>query len=388
MIEMLKQLGSVWVREMQATLAGRIFTVLLGYIIREDGVAQPYMAAVDGALTEEEHQQLRQTLMLSKPAVIGERGNHNWEWQTWDGEKLASPPVITSPKQAMEREADFHLVFLHLFASIQGLPPNIIRELVNAALLTRIYLQEINADQEWDKLLENPGKFTVHALKALRLMKVEQIAFIPYVNSDIVKKLVLHTQVLPLQALNLAKSYLAYSLIALREEFGLTMSPSYWVQDILENMKHKQMLKGEVADLSSLFSSKLIYCADQDISTALVGIEESAHFITQAKMFALLSGDERMEIREVWTKDFQADTVFAEMNSDNVFRLVKETSLTLRPNGYGCWVMDAKLEALTTALLGTDRSNYEIKEVYHYESTNLGNWVAIIFYKPEGGIVC
>lgn len=380
-ITMLKQFGCIWVREMQATFASN-FIIYIGYIVGDNGVAKPYIAAVNGMLTEMEYEQLKQQLNLTKPEFIGEFEG-DWRWRSWDGQPIAVPPTKTS-KKTMEREADINMVFLHMFASLKGLPPKVIRELINGVLLTRIHLYETDNEQEWNNLLKFPRRFIFYVLKALKTKNIKHISLIPYITPENIMKIIHHIQALPVQSPTLAKSYLTFSMIMLKEEFELTTFPSCWVEETLDSMRKNKMIKGKVVDLSSVFSSKLIYCLKDEKLMELIGFEQSNHFIEQSKMFALLSGDTRIQVKEHWDEDEQADTVLAEVNSNNLFRLLTEVSVTLRPNGYGCLFMDERMESLASILLESKPINLQIKEVFRYQSPELGSWSAIIFYKKEG----
>ena len=382
MKNILSEIGCVWARKIQAILNGKLIHILLGYIINEDQVAQPYVAVVDSTLSAQERRELKVKLRLSQPALIGEY-NNKWQWTTWNGTPIEVLPRLTSPNQTMKREADINMVFIELFTSLKGMKPQILRELVNAGLLTRIYLYQQKEADRWQELMERPEQFTLLVMQAMRELDIPQISFLPYVNDEIVRNLVAHLSVLPLQSYQLAKSYLALSMPSLKEEFNLSVSPSYWVEEILDEMKEDDMLKGHVMDLSSNFASKLLYSSAVPSITKLTAIEESNHHLLQAKVFQLILGDTRLTIKERWESKDRADTVIAELNIDNIFRLIPECSSTLRPGGYGCWVMESKLSPLASALLHTDSSNYQLLKTIDYDSTYLGSWTALIFYKPE-----
>ena len=158
MMTMLKKLGCIWMRETETTISNQPLTISLGYIVNEHDVAQPYIVLVKEKLTDAERDELRQKLFVSNETVFGEYTG-NWEWRNVHGEKIDSP-LAPKTKTFMEREADINMVFLTLFASLKGLSPQIIRELINAALLTRIYLHETNEEAEWTEMVKYPEKFT------------------------------------------------------------------------------------------------------------------------------------------------------------------------------------------------------------------------------------
>lgn len=382
MMNLLLAIGCVWARKIKATLDGKLFDILLGYIINEEQVAVPYAAVVDGRLTETERQELKENLRLSQPPLIGELED-DCRWTTWNGCPLSqAPPKIDSPYNVMKREADINMVWIELFTSLKGMPPKILRELINAGLLTRIYLYRQNKADWWEGLKEQPEQFPLLVMQAMRDLDIPQISFLPYAKVEVVKKLVEHISVLPLQSYALAKSYLALSMEPLKQEFQIAVSPSYCVEEVLSDMKEKDMIKGHVIDLSSTFASKLLYCSPFSEVTQLTGVEESSHSYTQAKLFCLLLGDQRLNLKEQWDKNDKADTVIAELNIDNIFRLIPEVSSTLRHGGYGCWFMESKLRPLASALFHTDSSNYQLIKEINYESS-LGDWTAFIFNKPE-----
>lgn len=157
MRDKLTEIGCVWARRIKAILNGKIFYILLGYIINEEHVALPYAAIVDARLSPQELQDLKESLRLSQPVTIGEY-NNEWQWRTWNGAPIDALPSIESPHQIMNRAADINMVFIELFTSLKELKPSILREVANAGLLTRIYLYQQNKADRWQDLKECPHK--------------------------------------------------------------------------------------------------------------------------------------------------------------------------------------------------------------------------------------